>query len=546
MFRKVVFLIIGLVLSTTGIASAKETGQAERLKAAMPKLQVPFIENKGQVHEDIAFYAKTFGGTVFVTKDGRLVYNLPEGSSGKEDPRGHDKVSKVDAKKDTQLGRAVALKESLIGGTIQEIKGESPSVTKVSYFKGNDSSKWQSGISTYELVNLGEVYNGIEVKLRAYGSNVEKLFYVKPGADPSTIKVKVEGGKVSVNEKGELEVETELGVVKFTKPVAYQEVDGKRVEVSVSYRVIKGNKSLYAFNVGEYDRTKPLVIDPLLASTFIGGSGDDWGLSIALDSSGNVYVTGYTNSSDYPTTPGAYDTSHNGFYDVFVSKLSSNLTQLLASTFIGGSGDDWGLSIALDSSGNVYVTGYTNSSDYPTTSGAYDISFNDGRDVFVSKLSSNLTQLLASTFIGGSGDDWGLSIALDSSGNVYVTGYTNSSDYPTTPGAYDTSHNGFYDVFVSKLSSNLTQLLASTFIGGSGDDWGLSIALDSSGNVYVTGYTYSSDYPTTSGAYDISFNGYRDVFVSKLSSNLTQLLASTFIGGSSDDYGYSPKLLIEV
>jgi len=225
MFRKVVFLIIGLVLSTTGIASAKETGQAERLKAAMPKLQVPFIENKGQVHEDIAFYAKTFGGTVFVTKDGRLVYNLPEGSSGKEDPRGHDKVSKVDAKKDTQLGRAVALKESLIGGTIQEIKGESPSVTKVSYFKGNDPSRWKSGISTYDLVSLGEVYKGIEVKLRAYGNNVEKLFYVKPGADPSTIKVKVEGGKVSVNEKGELEVETELGVVKFTKPVAYQEVE---------------------------------------------------------------------------------------------------------------------------------------------------------------------------------------------------------------------------------------------------------------------------------------------------------------------------------
>jgi hypothetical protein len=169
---------------------------------------------------------------------------------------------------------------------------------------------------------------------------VEKLFYVKPGADPDTIKVKVEGGSISVNDKGELEVETGLGVVRFTKPVAYQEVDGKRVEVSVSYRVINRNKSLYAFNVGDYDRTKTLVIDPLLASTFIGGSSGDYAHSIALDSSGNAYVTGETYSTNYPTTPGAYDTGHNGNSDVFVSKLSSNLSQLLASTFIGGSSGD--------------------------------------------------------------------------------------------------------------------------------------------------------------------------------------------------------------
>jgi hypothetical protein len=466
MFRKVVFLIIGLVLSTTDIASAKETGQAERLKAAMPKLQMPFIENKGQVHEDVAFYAKTFGGTVFVTKDGRLVYSLPGGSSGKEDPGGHDKVSKVDAKKDTQPGRAVALKKSLVGAKIKEVKGESPSITRVSYFKGKDSSKWQSGISTYELVSLGEVYNGIEVKLRAYGSNVEKLFYVKPGADPLTIKVKVEGGKVSVNEKGELEVETELGVVRFTKPVAYQEVDGKRVEVPVSYRVVNRNKSLYAFNVGEYDRTKPLVIDPLLASTFVGGSDYEEANSITLDSAGNVYVAGGTSSSDFPTAVGVYDTSHNGSYDVFVSKLSGDLKQLLASTFIGGSDEDWGISIVLDSSGNIYVTGETKSSDYPTTTGAYDTSHNGDFDVFVSKLSSNLSQLLASTFIGGRSYEDGRSIALDSSGNVYVTGGTYSSDYPTTQGAYSTTLEGWMDAFISKLNNNLTQLLASTFFGG--------------------------------------------------------------------------------
>ena len=184
------------------------------------------------------------------------------------------------------------------------------------------------------------------------------------------------------------------------------------------------------------------------------------------------YVTGDTYSSDYPTTSGAYDESHNGDGDVFVSKLNSSLSNLLANTFIGGSGNDRGYSIALDGDGNVYITGYTSSSNYPITSDAYDESFNGRSDVFVSKLNSGLTSLLASTFIGGSSDDSGHSIALDGGGNVYVTGYTFSSNYPTTSGAYDESHNGWGDIFVSKLDSSLSSLLASTFIGGGILDYG--------------------------------------------------------------------------
>ena len=391
---------------------------------------------------------------------------------------------------------------------------------------------------------------------------------------------------MSVNEHGELEVETEFGPVKFTKPIAYQEINGKRVDVSVEYRVesseaenksskhktcnsklmstnpkssiqnlsstsIGDHKLEYGFKVASYDKSHDLIIDPLLASTYLGGSGGEFGYSLTLDTSGNVYVTGWTASSDFPTTSGAYDTSNNGSYDVFVSKLDGGLTSLLASTYLGGSDSDYsdyGYSLALDTSGNVYVTGYTDSTDFPTTSGAYDTSYNgsDGAsyrgDVFVSKLNSELTSLLASTYLGGNSYDRGYSLSLDTNGNVYVTGYTSSANFPTS-GPYDTSYGGASDVFISKLNGGLTYLLGSTFLGGSGSEIGYSLTLDRSGNVYVSGETSSTDFPITSGTYDTSCSNCgsydSDVFVSKLNSELTGLLASTYLGGTSYDRGYS-------
>jgi hypothetical protein len=540
-------LLIGCLLSLVWLTSSQSTASRSLTKAepsntpSMPSkeavsakladLERGWVKNEGQWDERALFSAPGYFGNTWITKDGELL---------------HVAVKKEECKDKTEKAKACPSKswvisERWVGGKVQTIKGEEELQTKVSYFIGKDSSKHRSNLSTYRYVSLGEVWSGIEVKLKATQKTVEKLFYVKPGADPSKIQVQVDGAEgLRLSKDGEIIIQTGLGELKLSKPVAWQEKDGKKLPVEVSYKLIGKNR--YSFVVAKADPNLPLVIDPLLASTFIGGSSDEGAYSIALDSNGNVYVTGYTWSSDYPTTSGVYDTSHNGGYDVFVSKLSNNLSQLLASTFIGGSSNERAYSIALDSDGNVYVTGYTWSSNYPTTSGVYDTSHNGGYDVFVSKLSNNLSQLLASTFIGGSSDEIAYSIALDSNGNVYVTGYTWSSNYPTTSGVYDTSHNGGYDVFVSKLSNNLSQLLASTFIGGSSDEGAYSIALDSNGNVYVTGYTWSSNYPTTSGVYDTSHNGGYDVFVSKLSNNLSQLLASTFIGGSSDEGAYSIAL----
>ena len=479
-------------------------------------IQVPFIENMGQIEsKDVSFYAKVFGGTIFVEKDGCLTYNLFA-----KDKKG------------------VIIKETFSDNAL-EIKGLEPSPTRVHFFRGRNKGNWKKNIPTYDSIALENICNGINLTLRAHANNVEKLFTVLPEKHPGLIRIKVTGANgLKVNEKGELELITELGSLRFTKPFAYQNIGGKKKVVEVAYVVHE--RATYGFNVGNYDRKRPLIIDPLLASTFIGGGGMESGISIALDSSGGVYVTGPTNSFDYPTTSGAYDESWNGGdYDVFVSKLDSTLSSLLASTFIGGTFDDNGRSVAIDGSGDVYVTGWTTSPDYPTTSGAYDESFNGYTDVFLSKLDSNLSSLLASTFIGGGSFDYVRFLAIDATGDVCVTGDTKSSDYPTTSGAYDESYSFAYDVFVSKLDSNLSSLLASTFIGGDGRDYGRSIAIDESGNLYVLGDVDSMNYPTTLGAYDETFNGGQELVVSKLDSTLSSLLASTFIGGSTTDSAYS-------
>lgn len=564
------------------------------------KMHVPFIANQGQADEQVAFYANTFGGMVYVTKKGEIVYSLPKyekdesDDKGKEDSLKRHKHDDIAQREEPRSVKRIVLKEEILEGIGFDVAGDKKAQTQVNYFKGNDPKKWESDIVTYDMVNLGEVYKGIELKLKAYGNNVEKLFHVKPGADPDHIKIKLSGiqppgspfikgdgihnssckcgtdkksplekgaGGLSVNEQGQLVAETELGPITFTKPLAYQEIEGKRIEVAASYKIkspdpLKGESDfVYGFQIGEYDAEKELIIDPLLASTYLGGNDkSDQCFSIVLDSSGNIYVAGNTTSEDFPTTTGAYDTSigdeSSGTSDGFISKFDGNLTTLIASTFLGGTQIDTCSSIALDSSGNIYVAGHTESSNFPTTIGAYDTSrkYYDGFDLFISKLNENLTKLLASTFLGGTGYDDGPSVAIDTSGNVYVAGQTGSSDFPTTSDSYDTSYNGDDeedgDAFISKLDTNLTTLLASTFLGGKGGDRVSSIVIGTKSDVYVTGTTDSINFPTTAGAYDTSFNGvkfseYSDGFVSQFDGNLTNLIASTFLGGTSWDEGNS-------
>ncbi len=276
----------------------------------------------------------------------------------------------------------------------------------------------------------------------------------------------------------------------------------------------------------------------LIYSTYLGGENDEAGWSIAIDGSGNAYITGETRSTDFPVTPGAFDTTHNGFYDVFVTKLNAAGSALLYSTFLGGGNYEYGLHIAIDGSDNAYITGETRSTDFPVAPGSFDTIHNGGDDVFVTKLNASGSALIYSTFLGGGSTEPFPSIAIDVWGNAYITGWTNSSNFPVTPGAFDTSYNGGeWDGFVTKLNASGSPLLYSTYLGGGNGEGGYAIAIDGSGNVYITGYTYSSDFPVTPGAFDTTYNGNANVFVTRLNTDGSALVYSTFLGGAWNDFG---------
>src|SRR3989454_799143 len=400
----------------------------------LSKVSLPFIENLGQTDNKVKFYANTFAGTVFVTNEG-LTYSIPdpsnEGSSAKET-------------------RTYSVIQEDFAGKELKISGVQKSSAGVSYFIGNSKKDWYTDIPTYDTLSLGTLYPGINLDLKAHGRNVEKVFTVSPSGDVKDIKVGVSGVQKLKVDDGKLLLYTEKGTISMTKPLAYQEIQGIKKTVDVSYTV---SGRSYGFELGSYDTSLPVVIDPIIQSTYLGGSDYDEGFGIALDSLGNVYVTGFTGSTDFPGTAGGAQAAYAG---AFVSKLTPDLKTITQSTYLGGSDIDLGFGIALDSLGNVYVTGFTTSTNFPGTTGGAQAASGGLSDAFVSKLTPDLKTLTQSTYLGGSGSDEGHAIALDSSGNVYVAGFTFSTNFPgTTGGAQATFGGGFTDVFVSKLTPDL-------------------------------------------------------------------------------------------
>jgi len=327
------------------------------------------------------------------------------------------------------------------------------------YFIGNDPSKYATFVGLYKEAVIKNVYDGIDLRYYFDGGRLRYDYIVHAGADPKQIVFTIEGSEATyVDEKGNLVFTTRFGEVSMAGLKVYQERDGK--EVAARFVEKEGNWSIW---VGNYDKSQVLVIDPLIYSTYVGGNDYDRGFGIAIDGSGNAYVTGGTYSTDYDVTAGAYQTTYGGGRDVFVTKLNASGSGLLYSTYLGGSDEDESYGIAIDGSGNAYVTGSTQSTDYPVTAGAYQTTYAGEKDVFVTKLNASGSGLWYSTYLGGSDGEVGYVIAVDGSGNAYVTGWTGSTNFPVTTGAYQTTHGGgSTDVFVTKIGTCTPPMVTAT------------------------------------------------------------------------------------
>ncbi len=527
---------------------AADSAKTLRVQESYGKLPLYFMENQGQFDDAVKFFERGHGHSTFFTPDG-VVFAFQK------------------TKKDVKEAGAPVMKLAPLGMNkdVQVIPEDRQQGT-VNYFIGNDPAKWRTSIPTYGAVVYKEAYRGVDIKFYGNNRQIEYDIVVKPGADPSRVNFRYSGvANAIVNASGDLRITlADGGELIQKKPLIYQETDGKRLPLEGGF-VIETTKSASAlenpdvkgeeaareeitqepsgieftcgFKIASYDNLKKLIIDPVLVySTYLEGSGATSGCGIAVDSSGNAYVTGGTNSIDFPVKNPLYPNQH-GYGDAFVTKINPSGTALVYSTYLGGSGDDSGSAIAVDSAGNAYVTGATYSTDFPVKNALYP-NLRGSSNAFVTKINPSGTALVYSTYLGGSKYDSGSGIAVDSSGNAYVTGQTGSTDFPVKTPLYPNLRAGT-NAFVAMINSSGTVLVYSTYLGGGKYDSGSGIAVDSSGNAYVTGTTQSSNFPVKNPLFP-NLQGSQNAFVTKINSSGTALVYSTYLGGSgnSGDSGY--------
>ena len=517
--------------------SAEQRG---RVRASLDALPLAFEANQGQTDPQVKYTARGNGYSVFLTASDTVfaITSAKHSAAPSRIPGTHSQPRSAEK---VQSG---AIDMRLVGGNLKpEIAAGNEVPGVINYYTGSDPKNWHTGVKQYSSVSYKDVYPGVNMVFHGAQRQLEFDFVVSPGADPKTIGLGFKGAqKLATDASGNLVLASSAGDVVLHKPVAYQEKDGKREIVDAAFQVKSGND--VGLNLGAYDRGQELVIDPSLSySTYLGGTAEDDAYAIAIDGSGNAYVTGQTKSTNFPTVAGAYASTNKGGFDVFVSKIAANGSSLVYSTYIGGSLDDSGNAIAVDGSGNAYVAGGTNSSaDFPTH-GAFQSTFGGGSvDAFVLELASSGGSLIFSTYLGGTGDDVANGVAVDPTG-VYVVGSTGSANFPVPTGSFQGALVGTSNGFVTKLNTSGSSLDYSTYLGGGSNDFAAAVAVNS-GQAYVTGVTSNKAFPTTFGAFqticgtDGNCNGgLQDAFVTVFNSSGAALVYSTFLGGEKNDQG---------
>lgn len=500
-------LVFGMVIPCFGITA----------KTVTESLQPPlyFIPNKGQVDAKVLYYSKTPGYTLWATRQG-LVFDMASRQT-------HRDVSGL-----TFVG----------GNPAPEIVPLSKTGHRVNYFKGLIPENRHTGIHTYGAILYKDIYKGISIRVYGVENKIEYDWVAAPDADCERIRFKYNSmGGTCLDADGNLVISTRFGDVIHKKPRAYQVINGKTNTVAVAFK--KHGKDRYGFKIGRYDKNRELIIDPvviLLYSSYLGRSSDDYGCAAAVTGNDEAVIAGYTYSPDFPTEI-PYQGNLNGDVDAFISKLSPAGDSLSFSTYLGGSADDFAYGVAVNESGMIYIVGKTDSStDFPlanTIQGTYG---GGDWDCFTAKLSADGSTLNFSDYLGGNDTDIGYGIAVRS-GVIYLTGQTWSDDFPVVNAYQDQPASTSSEAFVTAVGWHLNYYRKfSTYLGGSAFDGAYGIAVDSISNCYVTGASFSSDFPTLD-PYQASISGIgSDAFLTSFGPQ-GALIYSTYLGGGNIDWG---------
>jgi hypothetical protein len=494
------------------------------MAAGATSLSIPFEPNVGQLDERVAYRAQTFAGPLLVTRSGALELQLvpPRSARAGVNP--------------------APLVEMAVDGTSHPAAGE-PAITRVNYLVGADQSRWHRNVPTYADVQLGEVWPGVRVHVRAFDRNVEKIFTVAPGGSVADIRMTVSGAqRLERGAGGELRLDTAVGAVTYTAPIAFQEIDGRRIDVPVRYTVAGTS---YGFAVGEYDRTRPLVIDPIIQSTYLGGDVTGTSLEESAESvavhptTGDVYLAGGANSAGLATA-GAAQATFSGSQDAFVARLNAGLTQFLQVTYLGGGVNDQALGLVVTAD-DVWVGGQTSSNDFPGTAGGAQATDPNGAGVtasngFVARLPLTLDAVTNATYFGGTTNNATeiRSLIQHPNGDLYACGNTFSGSLPATTGGFDAANNaGTQVAFVLRLNTALTAFGQATYFGTGNAVICNSLAAEpGTGQVFAAGTSANGAVPSTAGGALDGIGGTQQGWVARFSADLTTAPQASYTIGS--------------